>query len=268
MRLLADGFAFPEAPCVLADGRLAFSDVVKGGIFALETDGTTTELLPRRRGVGGLVAHADGGVVMTGRDLRHMDGDEQRLVLDPPEGIAGFNDAGATADGDLLAGALAWNPMAGEAAVPSPVWRVGAGQATTGEWSGTTWPNGIQMLPGGEAFVVADFQDGRLLRGRLDHPGPLETYATVPRGSADGLAVDEQGGVFVALGPAGAVARLGPEGEWEPELDVPAEFVSSVCFTGTDLRTLVITGAGGDGGGALYSTEVDVPGLAPPPARV
>ena len=88
MRLLADGFAFPEAPCVLADGRLAFSDVVKGGIFALDTDGTTTELLPRRRGVGGLVAHADGGVVMTGRDLRHMDGDEQRLVLDPPEGIA------------------------------------------------------------------------------------------------------------------------------------------------------------------------------------
>jgi sugar lactone lactonase YvrE len=267
MRLVADGFAFPEAPCVLGDGRLAFSDVVQGGIFALSPDGSTTELLPRRRGVGGLVTHADGGFVMTGRDLRHLRGEEQRAILDPPEGIAGFNDAGATPDGDLLVGALAWNPMAGEAATASPVWQVGPGQAVVAEWSGTVWPNGIQALPGGDEFVVADFQDGRLLRGRLDGPGPLEPYAAVPRGSSDGLAVDEQGGVFVALGPAGAVARLGPDGEWEPELDVPAEFVTSVCFTGPDRRTLVITAAGGEAGGALYSTEVDVAGLAPPPAR-
>ena len=47
----------------------------------------------------------------------------------------------------------------------------------------------------------------------------------------------------------------------------PSGFVSSVCFTGDERRTLVITAAG-DSGGALYATEVDVPGLEPPPARV
>jgi sugar lactone lactonase YvrE len=125
------------------------------------------------------------------------------------------------------------------------------------------------MLPDGESFVVADFHDGRLLRGRLDEPGELEHLASVPAGSADGLAVDAGGGVIVALGPAGAIARLGPGGSWEEPLDLPAGFVTSVCFTGADRRELAITAAGAeDGGGVLLAREVDVPGLELPLARV
>ena len=87
-------------------------------------------------------------------------------------------------------------------------------------------------------------------------------FARSPAGSADGLAVDEQGGVWVATGEAGGLARFAPDGSLDRTVDVPAEFVSSLCFGGDDLRDVYVTTIG-----ALFRGRSDVPGLPLTPAR-
>src|SRR5256885_2087669 len=54
-------------------------------------------------------------------------------------------------------------------------------------------------------------------------------FARMPKGNPDGLAVDETGGVWVALGSGGGIARFSPQGHLLSILDVPSPFVTSLC---------------------------------------
>ncbi|WP_109525925.1 MULTISPECIES: hypothetical protein [Nocardia] len=57
-----------EASLVESDGSVVFSNVTGGGVHR-HRDGDTGGVIERRRGIGGLAAHADGGFVMTGREV-------------------------------------------------------------------------------------------------------------------------------------------------------------------------------------------------------
>jgi sugar lactone lactonase YvrE len=252
---LADGFVLVEAPRSDGRGGVLFSDAVAGGVCRWSAAGVEV-VVPRRRGVGGLVLHADGRPVMGGRDLAHDD----RVVLAAPPGVAGFNDLATTDAGDVVAGALRFNPMAGEAPVPGELWLLpAAGGRASVLAEGILWPNGIGLSPAGDVLYVSDFAAGEVLA--FDPAGEgRRTFARVPGGAPDGLAVDAQGGVWVALGPAGQVARLGADGTLDALLDVPTEFVASVAFDGEQL--LVATA------GALLRTHAGVAGRPVAPARV
>jgi gluconolactonase len=58
--------------------------------------------------------------------------------------------------------------------------------------------------------------------------------------------------------------RFAPDGSTDRTLDVPASFVSSLCFGGEDMRDLFIT----TGDGKLLRSRSDVPGSPLTPARV
>jgi sugar lactone lactonase YvrE len=252
---LADGFVLVEAPRPDGMGGVFFSDAVAGGVHRWRSDGVEL-VVPRRRGVGGLLVHADGRPVLAGRDLAHGD----RVVLPAPPGVAGFNDLATTDAGDVLAGALRFNPMAGETPAPSELWLVPAGGGKPSVLAeGILWPNGIGLSPAADVLYVSDFAAGEVLSFDPDGGG-RRTFAQVPAGSPDGLAVDAEGAVWVALGPAGRIARLGAGGAVEELIDVPAGFVSSVAFDGEQL--LVATA------GALLRTDAGVAGRPVAAARV
>ncbi len=86
-------------------------------------------------------------------------------------------------------------------------------------------------------------------------------------GAPDGLAIDAEGGVWVALWNGGAVHRyIG--GHLDHVVSVPTPLVSSVAFAGPDLESLVITTAVVPGansrsslGGALFHCRPGVRGL-------
>src|SRR5690349_2989709 len=112
MEVIASGFGLTEAPRFDGEGRLWFTDVTGGGIYRLLPDGEVETVLEKRRGVGGLALHEDGGVVASGRDLIHIGpGGGQRTLLSLEE-VTGFNDITADRDGRVLAGALLWSPFA------------------------------------------------------------------------------------------------------------------------------------------------------------
>jgi sugar lactone lactonase YvrE len=94
----------------------------------------------------------------------------------------------------------------------------------------------------------------------------------VAPGFPDGLAVDEEGVIWVALYGSGCVARYRPDGAPDGSLEVPASSVTSLCFGGADRRDLYVVSADNsddpERGGSIFRTRVDVPGLAAPLARI
>src|SRR5262249_7430871 len=119
--------------------------------------------------------------------------------------------------------------------------------------------------PSGEVAVFSCADDGFRRTGTL-----ARFTGCVP----DGLTVDAEGGVWVALYDGHAVHRYLPDGTLDAIVPVPAAMVTSCGFGGPDLRTLYITTASrglSDAeraeqplAGALFACE---PGVAGRPAH-
>ena len=71
MEALAWGYGLVEGPTFAPDGSVYFSDVLGGGVHRLSPGGDVETVIPKRRGVGGMCLHADGGLVVSGRDVVH-----------------------------------------------------------------------------------------------------------------------------------------------------------------------------------------------------
>jgi gluconolactonase len=112
---------------------------------------------------------------------------------------------------------------------------------------------------------------GRDITGDAEVAGWTE-FASVANGTPDGMAIAEDGSVWVAIANGGRVSVLEPDGSLRAELPVPMPMVTSVCFGGEDLRDLyIVTGSRGGpraNRGTIYRTRVDIPGLPIAPARV
>ncbi|HEY8866556.1 MAG TPA: SMP-30/gluconolactonase/LRE family protein, partial [Solirubrobacteraceae bacterium] len=262
METLASGFGLLEGPRDDGAGGALFSDVMGGGVYRCTAAGKIEQVLPKRRGIGGLVPHAEGGLVVSGRDVAHVRDGESRTVL-ALDGAAGFNDLSTDASGNLLVGSLRYRPLAGEDPVPGEVWQVGAGTEPAELFGDVTWANGIGVSPDGAAVYVSDYARECVLVWKRDDPA-ARVHARAPDGaSCDGLAVDADGGLWVALGAGGGIGHYDSAGELVDVLEVPADFVSSVAFAGPGLEQLLITTVGG-----LLRAPAPVPGLAVAPARV
>jgi xylono-1,5-lactonase len=267
---IASGYGLVEAPTWAPDGSVYFSDVLGGGLHRWSPDGGVETVLPKRRGIGGMALHAEGGLVVSGRDVAQVKGGETRTLL-TLEGATGFNDLAADVAGRIYVGALRFMPFAGEDPVPGEVWRIDAPGQATQVLDGILWANGIGFSPDGATMYVSDYATGEVIAFELE-TDERRVLAKTQSGDADGLAVDAEGGVWVALGSGGGVGRYSARGELEEVLDVPAGFVTSLCFGGEDMRDVYVTTADNvvepERAGTLFRARVDVPGLPVPPATV
>ena len=251
---LASGYGLVEAPRPDGSGGVLFSDVTGGGVYRWTPEGVSV-VVPRRRGIGGLVPHANGGVLVSGRDLA-VDG---RTVVPAPPGVTGFNDLITTDEGFVLVGAMRFHPMLGEPPNPGEVWRAMPGGGLSLFASDVLWPNGIGLSPAGDVVYVSNYTGGEVLAFDADGGG-RRVFVQPSRGQPDGLAVDVEGCVWVALGEGGAICRFSPEREVVDTIELPGEFVASVSF---DEKTLLIATAG-----SLLRTHVGVAGRPVPPATI
>jgi len=270
------GYGLVEAPRADAAGGCVFSDVLRGGVHRWSPDGAVTTIVPKRRGVGGHVAHAAGGIVVSGRDVTHVKDGVSRVVFAAPDGVLGFNDLTTDAAGRIYVGSLRSPAFddGGAPRVPGECHRIDVDGTAAVFYDDVAFANGIGFAPDdrvlyhsnySERHVIAhDVVDGRATGRRI--------FATMPRGNPDGLAVDESGCVWVACGSAGGLARFTPAGELDVFVPVPAPFVASVCFGGPDRRDVFVATMGNtedeSRGGTLFRSRVDVPGLVAAPARV
>jgi sugar lactone lactonase YvrE len=106
-----------------------------------------------------------------------------------------------------------------------------------------------------------DIFDFDVASGTLDERRPFVAIEKSD-GIPDGLTVDDEGGVWVALYGGGCVRRYDERGGLDAVVEVPGENVTSCCFGGDDGRSLFVTTAAPDGN--VYVTQ---PGVGGPPAH-
>jgi len=271
---LVAGYGLVEAPRVDEDGGLYFCDARDGGVYRRAPDGGIDTIVPRRRGVGGIVLHAEGGIVVSGRDLSHVRAGESRTIhrhADAPR----WNDIFTDAAGRIYAGTLRFDPFSDEAApLPGELFRIdGEGEATL-LYGDVALTNGIGFSPDERRLYHSDSARAHVIVHDVDgdRVSNRRVFARLPKGAPDGLCVDEEGGVWVAAYGSGRVLRFDAEGEPSFEIELPERRVTSVCFGGADRRDLyIVTAAEPDQEppkGGIHRTRVDVAGLPVPVARV
>lgn len=278
--LLASGYGAIEGPAADDEGGLYFSDVPNGGVFRLAPDGHVDVVVPKRKFVGGIILHAEGGIVIAGRDIsRVVDGHSETILSrdDLAAGSAtpsGFNDMCADSQGRIFAG-LVLRDADGEMAGYDLVMVESAGEAVVVD-SGAGLPNGAVTSPDGRWLYHADTDAKSIAVLDLHSPGvPKVTdrlsTAQAP-GGPDGMAVDVDGGLWLALYQGGGIARLTPDGTLDRVIDAPAPDVLNVCFIGPDLEDLIVVTHNNaedpDLGACVFRTSVGVRGIPAERARV
>ena len=270
LELLTEGWGLIEAPRVDEDGRLYFSDVPNGGVYRRLPSGEIETVIPKRRGVGGMVFHRDGGLVVSGRNIQHVCDGEIRVLFDP--GFPGFNDLHTDALGRVYVGSLKIDPF--EEGTENPggeLWRLGHEGEATEMYDGVLLTNGIGFSPDGSSLYHADSVPGRVWVSDVDGDSVTNKRVFVEdrTNATDGLAVDIEGGVWVAQPNGGKVQRYTADGGEDVYIAIPDPMVTSLCFGGADLRDLyVVTGGQSSLGGCIYRTRVDISGVPVPQATI
>jgi gluconolactonase len=273
LETLAFGYGLIEGPRVDGAGNLYFSDVRNGGVYRRRPDGEIETVVPKRRGVGGIALHAAGGLVISGKNICHVKDGQTRIVF-AKEGVPGFNDLFTDAQGRVYTGSMRSNPFAATGPrTPGECYRIDSQDHATELYGGVSLSNGIGFSPDGKTLYHSDTARGLILVHTLDANGVAHAGRHIAvEGAPDGLAVDAEGHVWVALYEAGAVQRLSPEGARGERVSLPSRAVTSLCFGGPDLRDLyIVTADNSDDpsrAGTIFRTRSPVPGLPAPFARV
>jgi len=264
--ILASGYGLVEGPTIDTDGSLLFSDVLGGGVYRRSTDGAIDTVVPKRRGVGGIAVHANGGIVCSGRDIVHVQNGETRTLLHI-DGVAGWNDIACDAGGRVYGGALRFPVFDVNAeAVPGEVWRVDVDAGPDLVFDGIVHANGIAFAPDERTIYASDSRAQVVIAYDVDRRRRRDIDVSA-YGNPDGMAVDEAGTIWLAL-VSGGVGRFTPDGTLDRRLDVPSPFVTSLCFDGNDLYVTTAAHENAERRGCVLRTRVDVAGAPVPPARV
>ena len=278
---LAFGYGLIEGPRAAPDGSLYFSDVHNGGVRRLHPDGSLDVVVPKRRGVGGIALHADGGVVVSGKNICHVRDGVTRVLYERDD-VGGFNDLFTDDLGRVYVGSLRDDPftVTGDDRKTGDAYRIDSeGHATT-IYDGVGLSNGIGFSPDRRRIYHADTAARSVIAHDLDDTGNVITssrraFATLTRGLPDGLAVDTDGGVWVAAYGGGCVSRFAADGLLDRHIDVPAKSVTSLCFAGPTLNELIVVTADNTDdpsrAGTIFRLSADLVkarGLPAPVARV
>ena len=272
---VAWGYGLIEGPRVDPEGGLYFSDVPNGGVRRLAPDGSIEVVVPKRRGVGGIALHADGGIVISGRDISHVvDGTTRTLfATDAP----GFNDLFVDAAGRVLCGTMRSDPFSTSGVrVPGECWRVDVEGLATVLYDGVSLANGIGLSPDGGVLYHADTASYGVWAHDYGADGAVSGRRMLVQRDdlqPDGLAVDEHGTVWVAdVSGSSSVRGFSPAGDEVGRIPVPARMVTSLCFGGPDRRDLYVVTADNtddpDRGGTIFRGRAEVPGCTVALARV
>jgi len=169
-----------------------------------------------------------------------------RTIADTParDGIR-FNDAGVDPAGRVWVGSM----HVTEAEPVGELYRLDHGGRMNPVIKNVTVSNGLGWSPDGSRMYYADSPLRRVDVFDYD-PATGEAFArrtfadlSAAEGVPDGLTVDADGCVWVAMWGGSALRRLTPDGEPDAVLPVPVSQPTSCAFGGPDLADLYITSA-------------------------
>ncbi|MER0450005.1 SMP-30/gluconolactonase/LRE family protein [Streptomyces sp. Edi4] len=228
-----------------ATGRLIWVDILSSRIHTYATSDGRRTVMATEQHVGAAKPRAGGGLVVNLRDgvgLYGPDGGFSWLVRDPVAGRRA-NDAAVSPDGALWAGTMRYDEAPGGGSLS----RIAPDGTATEVLGDASVSNGIGWSPDSRLMYYIDTPTGRIdvfdFDGQLAHD--RRPFAAIPAtaGHPDGLAVDGEGGVWVALWGGGAVRRYATDGTLDLAVPLPVRCPTACAFGGPDLTDLYITTA-------------------------
>jgi sugar lactone lactonase YvrE len=255
-------------------GFIRWVDMLNGELLAMRPEGgpvsrhrvgaVAAAMRPRVR--GGLVVAIERGFAL----LDDADGEVQPLGELWSDPSVRMNEGGCDPQGRFYCGSMAYDYAQGR----GTLYRLDVDLSVSTVLESVTISNGLAWSPDGSEVYYVDSPCQCVYAYRFDaDTGTFHDRRTVVEiaattGAPDGITVDEQGGVWVALWGGGAVHRYRPDGRVDVVVEVPARKVTACSFGGAGLDELFITTSrvdevAGDqpGAGALYRARPGIRGL-------
>ena len=256
-------------------GELLWVDIMVGQIHRFDPESGTDRAYDVGQPVSAIVPRAAGGYVVTLRDgFALWDGETTTLVapVEPSRREIRMNDGACDSQGRFWAGTMHIEYRRGEGAL----YRLDESRTAEVLLSGVTISNGIAWSLDETTMYYVDTPTQTIDAFDFDP----ETGAITDRrllvkidaeaGSPDGLVVDAEGCIWVALWDGWAVRRYSPEGKHLGTIAVPCARVTKPAFGGPDLADMFITTASPERpnpsqpyAGGLFHARPGVRGLAP-----
>jgi len=152
-----------------------------------------------------------------------------------------MNDGKCDPNGTFWAGSMAWAKTPGAGSL----YQLSSRGVTT-RLTDLSISNGLAWPATGDSVYFIDTPTRQVRSYRIDDTDTLvyeRTVASIPEehGFPDGMTIDDEGCIWVALWGGSAVHRYAPTGELIARVNVDAVQVSSCTFGGPDRATLFIT---------------------------
>lgn len=231
---------------------LIWVDILTSRVHTFDPVSGARTVMSTEQHVGAAKPRAGGGLVVNlvdGVGLYDPDGTFSWLLRERAPGRRG-NDAAVAPDGALWAGTMAYDGRTGGGDLKRVA---GDGSAAT-VLPAVTVSNGTGWSPDGRLMYYNDTPTCRIDvfdvpaagQGSSAEVSGRRALAEIEAGAGypDGLTVDADGCVWVALWDGGAVRRYTPEGALDRTIPLPVRRPTACAFGGADLRDLYVTTAG------------------------
>lgn len=272
-RVLDEKFILGEGPFYdNKSGILTWVDIKTGTLHGLEPDGERFWIQTGQY-LGAAIPYREGGaylgVMTTGLYRLERTGIQRVFSLENYfQDFQRANDAKCDGQGRLWFGSMPLFPKDRERG--GNLYCFAPDKGCEKKISHTIVANGMAWANDGKTFYFVDSghrsvyayeyeeNTGEIHNGRI--------LLTLENGTPDGMTIDNEGMLWVAVWGGGMVGRFHPEtGKLLERVDVPATQVSSCCFGGPGKDTLYITSSGegmnGAEDGCLFACKVDAAGM-------
>lgn len=275
--------ALAEGPWWDAAGeRLVWVDIEAGTVHEGRLAGdrvTATRSSHVDRQVGAAVPSTDGRILVAGRSrLWVLEPDGSRTAgpeVLPADAERRLNDGSCDPAGRFLVGSLSL----GDRTDTEILCRLEDDGTLTTLDDDLALSNGLGWSPDGGTLYSVDTLPGAVHARDYDvvtgRTGTRRDHLHVTDGYPDGLCVDAEGNLWIAIFGAGEVRCFSPSGALLHTVEVDAPHTTSAAFVGPDLDTLVITSgrvemseaehAAHPESGSLFLADVGVRGLVRTP---
>lgn len=229
------------------DGRLVYVDIETHKVISFDPETGLEEKWGVGQRVGTVVPRESGGFVIAGdHGFTFLTPERQEIIPigdpEPEKENNRFNDGKCSPDGHFFAGTISLVKNEGDAAL----YRLSPDLSIQEVYGPVTNSNGIVWTAEGDVVYYIDTPTKAVLRfdytdGLLTNP--MEVISTAEfDASPDGMAIDEEGNLWIAFCHGGCVRCYSPEtGEKLRQIDLPCLETTACAFGGEDLTDLYVT---------------------------
>ena len=235
---LTEGFCFGEGPRWF-EGLLWFSDMLGEAVHTVNLHGDLTTLPLPGHHPSGLGFRPDGTLFIVSGEQRRLLSYDGYTV----EQVADLSDSVPAALGDMVIDNAGRAYIGSQAREGGVIVRVDPDDSTAIVAENLDFPNGMVITPDRTTLIVAESTGRRLTAFTIGADGSLSDrriFAEGLDGPPDGICLDADGGVWVAMTLAHTFERIEAGGTTTDRIDMGDRSAIACALGGPERRTLFL----------------------------